>query len=132
MKLSNDWVDYEILDMADGKKLERWGKFILDRPDPQIVWKEKTNKELWNKANAIYHRSKKGGGHWENKTSVPSNWQIKYKDLTFNIKQMGFKHTGLFPEQAGRRSVWRRGLYHAEGGRQRHCVCGVRRPCGGV
>ena len=100
MKLSNDWVDYEILDMADGKKLERWGKFILDRPDPQIVWKEKTNKELWNKANAIYHRSKKGGGYWENKTSVPSNWQIKYKDLTFNIKQMGFKHTGLFPEQA--------------------------------
>lgn len=100
MKLSNDWVDYEILDMADGKKLERWGKFILDRPDPQIVWKEKTNKELWNKANAIYHRSKKGGGYWENKTSIPSNWQIKYKDLTFNIKQMGFKHTGLFPEQA--------------------------------
>ncbi len=100
MKLSNDWVDYEILDMADGKKLERWGKFILDRPDPQIVWKEKTNKELWNKANAIYHRSKKGGGYWENKTSVPSNWQIRYKDLTFNIKQMGFKHTGLFPEQA--------------------------------
>lgn len=100
MKISNDWVDYEILDMADGKKLERWGKFILDRPDPQIVWKEKTNKELWNKANAIYHRSKKGGGYWENKTSVPSNWQIKYKDLTFNIKQMGFKHTGLFPEQA--------------------------------
>ena len=100
MKLSNDWVDYEILDMADGKKLERWGKFILDRPDPQIVWKEKTNKEIWNKANAIYHRSKKGGGYWENKTSVPSNWQIRYKDLTFNIKQMGFKHTGLFPEQA--------------------------------
>ncbi len=100
MKLSNDWVDYEILDMADGKKLERWGKFILDRPDPQIVWKEKTNKELWSKANAIYHRSKKGGGYWENKTSVPSNWQIRYKDLTFNIKQMGFKHTGLFPEQA--------------------------------
>ncbi len=100
MKLSNDWVDYEILDMADGKKLERWGKFILDRPDPQIVWKEKTNKDLWNKANAIYHRSKKGGGYWENKTSVPSNWQIRYKDLTFNIKQMGFKHTGLFPEQA--------------------------------
>lgn len=100
MKLSNDWVNYEILDMADGKKLERWGKFILDRPDPQIVWKEKTNKELWNKANAIYHRSKKGGGYWENKTSVPSNWQIRYKDLTFNIKQMGFKHTGLFPEQA--------------------------------
>ncbi len=100
MKLSNDWVDYEILDMADGKKLERWGKFILDRPDPQIVWKEKTNKELWSKANAIYHRSKKGGGYWENKTSVPSNWQIRYKNLTFNIKQMGFKHTGLFPEQA--------------------------------
>ena len=100
MRIANDWKDYEILDMASGKKLERWGKYILDRPDPQIVWLEKQNKEIWKKADAVYHRSNKGGGHWETKTNVPENWQIKYKDLTFNIKQMGFKHTGLFPEQA--------------------------------
>ena len=100
MKIANDWKDYEILDMADGKKLERWGKYILNRPDPQIVWSDKTKPELWNKVNAIYHRSNKGGGYWENITKMPSNWQVKYKNLTFNIKQMGFKHTGLFPEQA--------------------------------
>lgn len=100
MKIANEWKDYEILDMADGGKLERWGKYILDRPDPQIVWKEKTFPELWKDTDAKYFRSKKGGGHWENITDVPDAWQIKYKDLTFNIKQMGFKHTGLFPEQA--------------------------------
>lgn len=100
MKLANDWKDYEILDMADGTKLERWGKYILDRPDPQIVWKEKTFPFKWKNTDAKYYRSKKGGGHWENIVDVPDAWQIKYKDLTFNIKQMGFKHTGLFPEQA--------------------------------
>lgn len=100
MRIANDWKDYEILDMADGSKLERWGKYVLDRPDPQIVWKEKTFPFKWKNTNAKYFRSKKGGGHWENITDVPEAWQIKYKDLTFNIKQMGFKHTGLFPEQA--------------------------------
>lgn len=100
MRIASDWNDYEILDMADGSKLERWGKYILDRPDPQIVWKEKTFPELWKETDAKYFRSKKGGGHWENITEVPEVWKIKYKDLTFNIKQMGFKHTGLFPEQA--------------------------------
>ena len=100
MRLASKWKDYEILDMADGKKLERWGNYILDRPDPQIVWKEKSFPLKWKNADAIYYRSKKGGGHWENVTDVPTSWQIKYKDLTFNIKQMGFKHTGLFPEQA--------------------------------
>lgn len=100
MRISNDWKDYEILDMADGTKLERWGNFILDRPDPQIVWKEKTFPYKWKNTDAKYYRSKKGGGHWENITDVPEAWQVKYKDLTFNIKQMGFKHTGLFPEQA--------------------------------
>ena len=100
MKIANEWKDYEILDMSNGKKLERWGKYILDRPDPQIVWNKKSNPELWKKADAIYHRSNKGGGHWETKSKLPDNWQVKYKDLTFNIKQMGFKHTGLFPEQA--------------------------------
>lgn len=100
MKIANEWKDYEILDMADGSKLERWGKYILDRPDPQIVWKEKIFPELWKDTDAKYFRSKKGGGHWESITKVPGSWQVKYKDLTFNIKQMGFKHTGLFPEQA--------------------------------
>ena len=100
MLLSNSWKDYEILDMADGEKLERWVNIILIRPDPQIIWKNKTNPNLWKKANAHYHRSNKGGGEWEYIKKVPESWQIKYKDLTFNLKPMGFKHTGLFPEQA--------------------------------
>lgn len=100
LRLANDWKDYEILDMADGKKLERWGNIILNRPDPQIVWQEKSFPYKWNDVNSVYYRSKKGGGHWENEKDTPEAWQVKYKDLTFNIKQMGFKHTGLFPEQA--------------------------------
>ena len=100
MNLANSWKDYKILDMSDGMKLESWNGIILSRPDPQIIWDEKTNPKLWNKANAIYHRSKTGGGTWEYNKKMPQQWQIKYKDLTFNIKPMGFKHTGLFPEQA--------------------------------
>lgn len=100
MKISNNWADYEILDMNSGKKLEKWGSYILNRPDPQIIWSKDIDSNLWDKADAIYHRSNKGGGHWENINNLPNNWQVKYKDLTFNIKQMGFKHTGLFPEQA--------------------------------
>ena len=100
MNIANNWKDYEVLDMANGEKLERWGNYYLIRPDPQIIWKEKTLPEIWNKANARYNRSKTGGGNWDYKTKLPENWQIKYKDLTFNIKPMGFKHTGLFPEQA--------------------------------
>ena len=100
MRLADKWKDYEILDMASGKKLERWGKYILNRPDPQIVWNKKTYPEKWNETDAKYYRSNKGGGHWENINNIPESWQIKYKNLTFNIKQMGFKHTGLFPEQA--------------------------------
>lgn len=100
MIISNDWKDYEILDMASGEKLERWGNIYLIRPDPQIIWKDKCKPELWKKANAHYHRSKTGGGEWEYIKKVPESWQIKYKDLTFNLKPMGFKHTGLFPEQA--------------------------------
>ena len=100
MNIANEWKDYEILDMANGEKLERWKNIILVRPDPQIIWKDKTFSEKWNKANAVYKRSNKGGGGWNYKTKLPDSWQIKYKDLTFNIKPMGFKHTGLFPEQA--------------------------------
>ena len=100
MIIANNWKDYEILDMANGEKLERWGKYYLIRPDPQIIWKDKTFPNKWNIANAKYKRSKTGGGSWEYKTKLPDAWQIKYKNLTFNIKPMGFKHTGLFPEQA--------------------------------
>ena len=100
MNIAVDWKDYEILDMANGEKLERWGDIYLIRPDPQIIWKDRSFPEIWKKANARYSRSNTGGGAWEYKKRVPDNWQIKYKDLTFNIKPMGFKHTGLFPEQA--------------------------------
>ena len=100
MKLANNWKDYEILDMANGEKLERWNNKILIRPDPQIIWNDKQFPEKWKKADARYSRSSTGGGHWENKTKLPDSWQIKYKNLTFNIKPMGFKHTGIFPEQA--------------------------------
>jgi len=100
MNVANKWNDYEIIDMADGKKLERWGEVILIRPDPQIIWKEKTFPDRWNEAHAEYIRSKAGGGSWKYNKRVPARWRINYKDLTFNIKPMGFKHTGLFPEQA--------------------------------
>ena len=100
MNVANNWKDYKILDMANGQKLEKWGNIILSRPDPQIIWKEKTFPEKWKNVNATYHRSKTGGGSWEYNKKVPEQWQIKYKELTFNIKPMGFKHTGLFPEQA--------------------------------
>ena len=100
MNIANNWKDYKILDMADGQKLEKWGDIVLSRPDPQIVWKNKSFPEKWKSANAIYNRSRTGGGAWEYKSKIPQNWQIKYKNLTFNIKPMGFKHTGLFPEQA--------------------------------
>ena len=100
MNIANDWKDYEILDMANGEKLERWGNIYLIRPDPQIIWKDKSYPNKWGQANARYNRSNTGGGAWEYKKRLPESWQIKYKNLTFNIKPMGFKHTGLFPEQA--------------------------------
>ena len=100
MRYSNKLKDYELLDMANGEKLERWGDYILIRPDPQIIWNKKTNPKLWNNAHARYIRSNKGGGHWEVLKRLPDSWKIKYDKLTFNIKTMGFKHTGLFPEQS--------------------------------
>ena len=100
MIVANNWKNYKIIDMANGQKLEKWGNITLSRPDPQIIWKEKTFPEQWKKADAIYNRSKTGGGEWKYNKKLPENWQIRYKDLTFNIKPMGFKHTGLFPEQA--------------------------------
>ena len=100
MNIANNWKDYEILDMADGEKLERWGDIVLVRPDPQIIWKEKQFQNKWKNINARYNRSKTGGGSWENTSKLPKAWHVKYKNLVFNIKPMGFKHTGLFPEQA--------------------------------
>ena len=99
--LYDQWKSYEIIDASNGEQLERWGDIYLLRPDPQVVW---NNGNLMDKyrdmIDAVYHRSNKGGGAWENLKSIPGQWKINYKDLTFNIKQMGFKHTGLFPEQA--------------------------------
>ena len=100
MDIANNWKDYEILDMANGEKLERWNDIILIRPDPQIIWKDKSFPKKWENANARYIRSNTGGGMWKNNKKMPQNWQVKYKNLIFNIKPMGFKHTGLFPEQA--------------------------------
>ena len=100
MNIAKDWKDYEILDMANGEKLERWKDVVLVRPDPQIIWKSKSFPEKWKNVNAKYNRSNTGGGYWEYSKKVPTSWQVKYKNLTFNIKPMGFKHTGLFPEQA--------------------------------
>lgn len=102
MFLANHWIDYEIIDAGKGEKLERWGKFILRRPDPLAVW-EVPAEEMpseWGKAHARYVRSKSGGGHWETFAKLPDMWKIKYRNLTFGLKPMGFKHTGLFPEQA--------------------------------
>ena len=100
MKTVNDFNEYQILDMDNGEKLELWNGVKLVRPDPQIIWKEKMHPELWEDVDAIYHRSKSGGGSWEIRNRKLSNWNIHYKDLTFNLKLMNFKHTGLFPEQA--------------------------------
>ena len=100
MNIANEWTDYEIIDMANGEKLERWGKYRLIRPDPQIIWKNRSFSNEWKKYDAKYNRSSKGGGAWRYNSNLPNSWKIRYKDLIFNIKLMGFKHTGLFPEQA--------------------------------
>lgn len=101
MLVSSSFKDYELIDASNGEKLERWGKYILLRPDPTIIWDNGNLLEKYKgKIDAVYYRSNKGGGHWENLRKLPSNWTVNYRDLTFNVKQMGFKHTGIFPEQA--------------------------------
>ncbi len=100
MRYSQDWKDYELIDTSSGERLERWGDIILIRPDPQIIWNTPKNNPLWRKAHARYHRSSSGGGQWEVMKKIPDVWQVRYKSLTFNIKPMGFKNTGVFPEQA--------------------------------
>lgn len=100
MRVSDKWKDYELIDCSMGERLERWGKVTLIRPDPQVIWQTEKKNQLWRKADARYFRSNSGGGKWEVYKKIPDRWTIGYGDLTFNIKTMGFKHTGLFPEQA--------------------------------
>lgn len=100
MRVADKWQDYELIDCSCGDRLERWNNITLIRPDPQVIWKTEKEHKLWYNADAIYHRSNSGGGNWEIKHKIPNFWTVNYRDLTFNIKTMGFKHTGLFPEQA--------------------------------
>ena len=100
MRTAENWKDYELLDASGGERLERWGDIILIRPDPQILWDTPRRDPRWRQAHARYHRSNTGGGQWERYRPIPDSWQIAYGDLLFALKPMGFKHTGLFPEQA--------------------------------
>ena len=100
MRYSKDWKDYELIDCSGGEKLEKWRNEILVRPDPQVIWNSERTHKLWFQPDARYVRARTGGGKWQEYNKIPPAWQIKYKDLTFNIKTMGFKHTGIFPEQA--------------------------------
>ena len=100
MRYTQNFHDYEVIDTCNGEKLERWGDVILIRPDPQILWKGEKHSPLWNKAHARYHRSSTGGGHWEYYKKLPEGWNVSFDDLTFLVRPTGFKHTGLFPEQA--------------------------------
>lgn len=99
MWVADNWKDYEVYDTSGGEKLERWGKYILVRPDPQVIWNTPKTNKGWKNFNGHYHRSNKGGGEWEFK-NLPDEWKINYRDLTFCLKPFSFKHTGLFPEQA--------------------------------
>jgi len=100
MRAADKWIDYELLDASRGERLERWGDILLIRPDPQILWDTPRKDPRWKQAHARYHRSNTGGGQWERYRPIPDSWQIHYGALTFALKPMGFKHTGLFPEQA--------------------------------
>ncbi|MBR1693028.1 MAG: class I SAM-dependent methyltransferase [Lachnospiraceae bacterium] len=99
MWIADQWKDYEVIDTSNGEKLERWGSYILLRPDPQVIWNTPRKAKEWKRLNGHYHRSSKGGGEWEF-FDLPKEWQVQYRDLTFRLKPFSFKHTGLFPEQA--------------------------------
>ncbi|MCI9270215.1 MAG: SAM-dependent methyltransferase [Dorea sp.] len=99
MWIADKWTDYEIIDCSSGEKLERWGDYLLIRPDPQVIWDTPRKDKNWRQVNGHYHRSKKGGGEWEF-FDLPKQWSIQYRELTFHLKPFNFKHTGLFPEQA--------------------------------
>lgn len=100
MLLADDWKDYELIDTGGGEKLERWGKYTLVRPDPQAIWPVAGNAKAWSAADAHYHRSSSGGGKWQYLNSLPEQWTVAYDKLSFYVEPTGFKHTGLFPEQA--------------------------------
>lgn len=100
MRTASDWTEYEILDASGGEKLERWGEYVLIRPDPQIIWNTPREHPGWSRADAHYFRSNKGGGEWEFRRKLPESWTVSWRELTFRIRPTGFKHTGLFPEQA--------------------------------
>lgn len=114
MRTVNDFFDYELIDADNGERLERWGDIILIRPDPQVIWCEGHRDQRWSNAHAIYHRSNSGGGYWEPLKKVPDVWSINYNDLVFRLKPMGFKHTGLFPEQAVNWSLAERLIKNAD------------------
>lgn len=116
MRFTKDWKDYELLDCSEGERLERWGKVILIRPDPQIIWNTPKEHPMWKHADARYVRSSQGGGHWEFRRELPEFWKINYKDLTFKISPTGFKHTGLFPEQAVNWDMMREKIKEAKAG----------------
>ena len=100
VRAAENWKDYELIDATDGNRLERWGETILVRPDPQVIWKTGETSHLWRSAHAVYHRSASGGGKWEYRRKMPQKWQIRYDGLTLIVSPTGFKHTGVFPEQA--------------------------------
>ncbi|MEE0839919.1 MAG: class I SAM-dependent methyltransferase [Acutalibacteraceae bacterium] len=100
MRFTEDFKDYELIDAEGGERLERWKDIILIRPDPQVIWQGERKNPLWKNAHAVYHRSSSGGGYWEPLKKVPDVWSVNYNDLIFRLKPMGFKHTGLFPEQS--------------------------------
>ncbi len=113
MLIASDWKDYEVLDTGDGEKLERWNDIVLRRPDPQAIW-PKQRPEIWRRADAHYSRSAKGGGEWTFFKELPERWTVRYRDLQFYVRPTGFKHTGLFPEQAVNWD-WMAGLIRAAG-----------------
>ena len=117
MFLADSWTDYEVMDTGDGEKLERWGNIILRRPDPQTIW-PKGNERLWAKAQAHYHRSDRGGGEWEFLQQLPGRWTVRHGDLSFYVRPTGFKHTGLFPEQAAN-WIWMDRLIREDGKKDR-------------
>lgn len=113
MWIADNWKDYEVLDTSGGEKLERWGDYILVRPDPQVIWNTPHEHSGWKQKNGHYHRSSKGGGEWEF-FNLPNEWSIRYRELTFHLKPFSFKHTGLFPEQAANWD-WFSGLIRGAG-----------------
>lgn len=114
MRPAQHWKDYELIDATDGKRLERWGEYILIRPDPQVIWHSEKKSKLWNKADAIYHRSSSGGGNWEFRKRLPSEWEISWNGyMKLLVTPTNFKHTGVFPEQAANWEVYNRLIENA-------------------